>query len=373
MNEYSLVLNAGSSSLKFCVYRAANAEWQLETRGQIDGIGTSPKFTAKNGQGEKIADERLDGRVTDARTALDSLAAWLRERHRGARVLAVGHRVVHGGARYAGPIVVTPQILEDLRTLIPLAPLHQPYNLAAIEAVVRAPAGRAAGRLLRHQLPPRPARRRLARSAAARDLRVRGAAVRVPRAVVRIHRVCPAESGAGDRRRTRDRRAPRQRREHVRAAEREEHRQHARIHRARRTLHGHPARRRRSRRDPLFVPGSQAVGQGRGNHPLQEIRLAGDLGDQQRHARSADEHASRPPGWPSTTSSTARRGRSAGSPPCWAASTRWSSPPASARTLPRSAAASAARRRGSASTSTRRPTRRTPRGFHDPAAASRRG
>ena len=135
MSEYSLVLNAGSSSLKFCVYRAANAEWQIETRGQIDGIGTSPKFTAKNGQGEKIADERLDGRVTDARTALDSLAAWLRERHRGARVLAVGHRVVHGGARYAGPIVVTPQILEDLRTLIPLAPLHQPYNLAAIEAV----------------------------------------------------------------------------------------------------------------------------------------------------------------------------------------------------------------------------------------------
>ena len=129
------MLNAGSSSLKFCVYRAANAEWQLETRGQIDGIGTAPKFTAKNGQGEKIADERLDGRVTDARTALDSLAAWLRERHRGARVLAVGHRVVHGGARYAGPIVVTPQILEDLRTLIPLAPLHQPYNLAAIEAV----------------------------------------------------------------------------------------------------------------------------------------------------------------------------------------------------------------------------------------------
>jgi acetate kinase len=135
MDGFSLVLNAGSSSLKFCVYRAADAAWQLETRGQIDGIGTAPAFTAKNGQGERIADERLDGRVTDARTALDSLAAWLRERHRGARVLAVGHRVVHGGARYAGPIVVTPQILEDLRTLIPLAPLHQPYNLAAIEAV----------------------------------------------------------------------------------------------------------------------------------------------------------------------------------------------------------------------------------------------
>jgi acetate kinase len=135
MDEFSLVLNAGSSSLKFCVYRAAAGAWQLETRGQIDGIGTAPRFTAKNGRGEPIAEERLDGAVSDARTALDSLAAWLRANHRGARVLAVGHRVVHGGARYTGPVVVTPQIVEDLRALIPLAPLHQPYNLAAIEAV----------------------------------------------------------------------------------------------------------------------------------------------------------------------------------------------------------------------------------------------
>ena len=71
----------------------------------------------------------------DGRTALDSLAAWLRSRYGGARVLGVGHRVVHGGAQYAGPTLVTPPVLEDLRELIPLAPLHQPHNLAAIEAV----------------------------------------------------------------------------------------------------------------------------------------------------------------------------------------------------------------------------------------------
>ena len=135
MDDYSLVLNAGSSSLKFCVYRAAASAWQLDTRGQIDGIGTSPRFTAKNGEGQKIAGEPLQGTVTDARSALDALAGWLRAHYPSAHVLAVGHRVVHGGARYSGPVVVTPQVLEDLRTLIPLAPLHQPYNLAAIEAV----------------------------------------------------------------------------------------------------------------------------------------------------------------------------------------------------------------------------------------------
>jgi acetate kinase len=131
MGEFSLVLNAGSSSLKFCVFRAG----QLDTRGQIDGIGTSPRFTAKNGDGQKIAEQGLEGTVTDARTALDALAGWLRSHYRDAQVIAVGHRVVHGGSRYRGPVVVTPQVFEDLRTLIPLAPLHQPYNLAAIEAV----------------------------------------------------------------------------------------------------------------------------------------------------------------------------------------------------------------------------------------------
>ena len=73
--------------------------------------------------------------MRDASSALDSLGAWLRGRYEGARVLGVGHRVVHGGASFAGPVVVTPSVLEDLKALIPLAPLHQPYNLAAITAV----------------------------------------------------------------------------------------------------------------------------------------------------------------------------------------------------------------------------------------------
>jgi len=137
VDDYSLVLNAGSSSLKFCVYRRAQAAdaWRLEARGQIEGIGTAPRLSAKDGSGAGLVDQRLDATVSDGRSALDALAAWIRSRYAGARVLAVGHRVVHGGPRYATPTVVTPEVLDDLRELIPLAPLHQPHNLAAIEAV----------------------------------------------------------------------------------------------------------------------------------------------------------------------------------------------------------------------------------------------
>jgi acetate kinase len=135
MDAYALVLNAGSSSLKFCVYRNPQPKvWRLETRGQIDGIGTAPKFLARNEAGERVADETLAASVNDGRAALDALADWLRGRYAGSKVVGVGHRVVHGGARYSGPTLVTPQVLADLRDLVPLAPLHQPYNVGAIEA-----------------------------------------------------------------------------------------------------------------------------------------------------------------------------------------------------------------------------------------------
>jgi acetate kinase len=136
MDDYAVVLNAGSSSLKFCIYRRPEIEaWRMEARGQIEGIGTSPRFSVKDGAGRMVDERQLDKTVLDARTALDSLAGWLRARYGGARVVGVGHRVVHGGATFVGPTIVTPQVLEELRTLVPLAPLHQPYNLAAIEAV----------------------------------------------------------------------------------------------------------------------------------------------------------------------------------------------------------------------------------------------
>lgn len=134
MEDYALVLNAGSSSLKFCVFeRPPGQRWRLEARGQIEGIGTAPRLSVKDENGEILA--KQDVAVRDAHEALDALAAWLRSKYNRSRLLGVGHRVVHGGARFTGPTILNADVLRELHQLVPLAPLHQPYNLAAIEAV----------------------------------------------------------------------------------------------------------------------------------------------------------------------------------------------------------------------------------------------
>ena len=136
MSEHALVLNAGSSSLKFAVFgREEGSSWRLDARGQVDGIGTRPQFKAKDAAGTTLTDETLAASVADGAAALGVLAEWLPKHFGGSKVVGVGHRVVHGGPRYDGPIVVTPEAMAELKTLIPLAPLHQPHNLAAIDAV----------------------------------------------------------------------------------------------------------------------------------------------------------------------------------------------------------------------------------------------
>jgi len=136
-NDYALVLNAGSSSLKFCVYqKPKGGAWDLGARGQIEGIGTAPRLTAKDAGGLVLVDQEPDIAVRDGRDALQAVTSWLRSRFGNAPLLGVGHRVVHGGARFTAPTVVTPQILAELHRLTPLAPLHQPYNLAPIEAAL---------------------------------------------------------------------------------------------------------------------------------------------------------------------------------------------------------------------------------------------
>src|SRR6187401_2578150 len=108
MDDYALVLNAGSSSLKFCVYRRPEAaDWHLASRGQIEGIGTAPKLSVKGAAGESLLKDDLPAdTVRDGRGALESLASWLRSAYGGAKVLGVGHRVVHGGSRFDGPVRV---------------------------------------------------------------------------------------------------------------------------------------------------------------------------------------------------------------------------------------------------------------------------
>src|SRR5262245_12428049 len=131
-----LVLNAGSSSLKFSVFRLAGpGDWRLDARGQADCAGPAPRLVASDGLGCTLADDPIAGPGTGARTALDALAAWLRASFGGVQVRGVGHRIVHGGSRFAEATLMTPAVFDELTALTPLAPLHQPHNLAAIEAV----------------------------------------------------------------------------------------------------------------------------------------------------------------------------------------------------------------------------------------------
>ncbi|MBV8589475.1 MAG: acetate/propionate family kinase [Acetobacteraceae bacterium] len=123
------VVNAGSSSLKFAVYEGA----QCILSGQIDGIGVRPSAKAKGADGQSIAPPDLGPKppATPA-DALPAVLAWGRTHLGGRRLDALGHRVVHGGMNYSRPERVTAELMAELEALIPLAPLHQPYNLAPI-------------------------------------------------------------------------------------------------------------------------------------------------------------------------------------------------------------------------------------------------
>jgi acetate kinase len=128
-----LVLNAGSSSVKFSLFREKAGTWEPSSRGQIEGLGSSPRLIVK---GDSPADEPLPASVRDAAGAVEVLAARLKSDVGKGRLLAVGHRVVHGGPRYDRPVRVTREILAELGALTPLAPLHQPHNLAPIAAIL---------------------------------------------------------------------------------------------------------------------------------------------------------------------------------------------------------------------------------------------
>jgi len=136
MANHVLVLNAGSSSLKFGMYRRPEqGSLVLVAKGQVEGIGTRPRLSARDEAGETLVDQNLSADIRDGSSALDQLAAWLSSRFDRESLLAVGHRVVHGGPKFARPTLVTPDIVRELKALSPLAPLHQPFNLAAIDAV----------------------------------------------------------------------------------------------------------------------------------------------------------------------------------------------------------------------------------------------
>jgi acetate kinase len=136
MTDSILVLNAGSSSIKFALYAAAVIE--PICRGEIEGIGGTVRLKLANGpqdQGDPQFGSPPQAGAHDALTAwlLEALPRAFPETH----VVAAGHRVVHGGQAYADPVVVSASVLMALDALIPLAPNHQPHNLAAIRAISR--------------------------------------------------------------------------------------------------------------------------------------------------------------------------------------------------------------------------------------------
>src|SRR3954447_18082257 len=137
MPDTILVLNAGSSSVKFQLFGAGEGgDLTRLLRGQIEGIGTArPRLAAKDAEGGQAVDRQVPPQeAADVGRAQEVLGGWLLE-HLGAPPVAVGHRVVHGGPDHAAPVPVDDALLEQLGPLVPLAPLHQPNNLAPIRSI----------------------------------------------------------------------------------------------------------------------------------------------------------------------------------------------------------------------------------------------
>lgn len=131
-----LVINAGSSSIKFQVFAVQSGSLTAQIKGQLDGIGSRPRLRATGAQGQSLADRPLQPEeAADVPAGLQLAAAWLRQEHT-IDPIAVGHRVVHGGPDYDCPVLVDRAVLTRLERYMPLAPLHQPNNLAPIRTLL---------------------------------------------------------------------------------------------------------------------------------------------------------------------------------------------------------------------------------------------
>src|SRR3954453_21436797 len=129
-----IVLNAGSSSLKFQVFDVLDgAEPRLVWKGLYEGLGETAHFLVKD-TGGSVLDEMTwssDDRFGHEE-ALMHLVSWLSQFREERKPVAIGHRVVHGGAAFSSPVLVDESVLQSLEALVPLAPLHQPHNLEPI-------------------------------------------------------------------------------------------------------------------------------------------------------------------------------------------------------------------------------------------------
>ena len=132
-----LVLNAGSSSIKFLFFAERQGDLSPVIRGQVEGLHTAPRFVARDAEGGVLAEKSWgEGTSLGHDGAMAHLAAFLQQQGAGYTLRAVGHRVVHGGLDHVSPVRLDRDVLAALEKLVPLAPLHQPHNLAPIRVLL---------------------------------------------------------------------------------------------------------------------------------------------------------------------------------------------------------------------------------------------
>jgi acetate kinase len=135
-----VVINAGSTSVKFAAYRCSGASsLDLACRGQVEGIGSQPSFVVKNSTGQPVdARDWEKPYPLDPEGALKFVITWLETHERDLEIAAVGHRVLHGGLAYSKPVLVDETVISELEKLETVEPSHQPFEVDAIRAIARA-------------------------------------------------------------------------------------------------------------------------------------------------------------------------------------------------------------------------------------------
>src|SRR5262245_37194080 len=126
MNRALFVINAGSSSIKFKLYRVIGDDIEIVLGGAVDGIGSKPRLKAKDHDGKVLVERAFPvGDISSPAKAQQVLTDWLTAQIKDYAIVGIGHRVVHGGPVYSQPVLVDDQVLSRLETFVPLAPLHQ--------------------------------------------------------------------------------------------------------------------------------------------------------------------------------------------------------------------------------------------------------
>lgn len=138
MSKGILVLNAGSSSIKFSLFQLEAGQFTALYRGNMEGISVRPHFVVKDQNDKKVFDADINIEMIEGKRhtqALSVLLKWVEEHMGDVELVAVGHRIVHGGDHYDRGVRITPAVIEELRALTPLAPLHQPHNLHPVTVI----------------------------------------------------------------------------------------------------------------------------------------------------------------------------------------------------------------------------------------------